>query len=71
MRAAAEKWGLVIVLIAAALLLVAELVDHDWLGAAIWTAAIGVVSWLLTRRRSPKGSSRQSVESHSVESHSV
>ena len=54
MRAAAEKWGLVVMLVAAALLLVAELVDHDWLGAAVWATAIAVVAWLLSRRRSPE-----------------
>lgn len=52
MRTTAEKWGLVVMLVASALLLVAELVDHDWLGAAVWATAIAVVSWLLSRRRS-------------------
>jgi hypothetical protein len=58
MRTAAEKWALVIMLVAGALLLVAELVDHDWLGAAIWATAIAVLSWLLSRRRSAQSQPR-------------
>lgn len=46
-----EKWALVTMLVAAALLLIGALVDNDWLAAAAWAAAIGIVSWLLARRR--------------------
>lgn len=51
MSTAVEKWALVTMLIAAALLLIAELVDHDWLGVAVWVLAIAIMSWLLSRRR--------------------
>jgi hypothetical protein len=51
MSRSVEKWVLVVMLLAAALLLVAELVDHDWVGAGIWTIAIAVVAGLLVRRQ--------------------
>jgi hypothetical protein len=46
-----QKWVLVVMLLAAALLLIAELVDHDWVGAGIWATAIAVVAGLLVRRQ--------------------
>lgn len=51
MSTVVEKWALVTMLVAGVLLLIAELVDNDWLGATAWVAAIAVVSWLLSRRR--------------------
>jgi hypothetical protein len=46
------KWVLVTVMVAAALLLVAELVDQDWLGAGAWTLVIAISSVSLSRRQS-------------------
>ena len=58
MSKAVEKWVLVTMLVAGALLLAAELVDQDWLGAALWALAVGIVSWLLLRHRGADSSSR-------------
>jgi len=46
-----EKWAMVTVLVAGVLLLIGALVDNDWLAATVWASAIGIVSWLLSRRR--------------------
>jgi len=58
MSKAVEKWVLVTMLVAGTLLFVAELVDQDWLGAVLWAIAVGIVSWLLLRRRGAESSSR-------------
>jgi len=51
MSRSVQKWVLVVMLLAAALLLIAELVDHDWVGAGIWAVGIAIVARLLVRRQ--------------------